>query len=132
MDVGVAVPGIGVGGMGVGVGGSGVFVGGTVGGVTRVHPAAKAALKVLGSPGAQNLAQIMAAVGLAQNFAAIRALATEGIQRGHMSLHAKQVAVAAGASGGEVQAIASRMVADGRISAQRAETLLREIRKGSG
>lgn len=105
---------------------------GTVGGATRVHPAAKAALKVLGSPGAQNLAQIMAAVGLAQNFAAIRALATEGIQRGHMSLHAKQVAVAAGASGGEVQAIASRMVADGRISAQRAETLLREIRKGSG
>jgi len=105
---------------------------GTVGGATRVHPAAKAALKVLGSPGAQDLAQIMAAVGLAQNLAAIRALATEGIQRGHMSLHAKQIAVAAGASGGEVQAIASRMVADGRISAQRAESLLREIRKSSG
>jgi len=101
---------------------------GTVGGATRVHPAARAALKVLGSPGAQTLAQIMAAVGLAQNFAAIRALATEGIQRGHMSLHAKQVAVAAGASGGEVQAIASRMVAEGQISTQRAEALLREIR----
>lgn len=101
---------------------------GTVGGATRVHPAARAALKVLGNPGAQTLAQIMAAVGLAQNFAAIRALATEGIQRGHMSLHAKQVAVAAGASGGEVQAIASRMVAEGQISTQRAEALLREIR----
>lgn len=105
---------------------------GTVGGATRVHPAARAALKVLGSPGAQELAQIMAAVGLAQNLAAIRALATEGIQRGHMSLHAKQIAVAAGASGGEVQAIAHRMVADGRISAQRAEALLREIRQSSG
>ncbi len=105
---------------------------GTVGGATRVHPAARAALKVLGSPGAQELAQIMAAVGLAQNLAAIRALATEGIQRGHMSLHAKQIAVAAGASGGEVQAIANRMVADGRISAQRAEALLREIRQSSG
>ena len=105
---------------------------GTVGGATRVHPAARAALKVLGSPGAQELAQIMAAVGLAQNFAAMRALATEGIQRGHMSLHAKQVAVAAGASGGEVQAIAGRMVAEGRISTERAEALLREVRKSSG
>ncbi len=105
---------------------------GTVGGATRVHPAARAALKVLGSPGAQELAQIMAAVGLAQNLAAIRALSTEGIQRGHMSLHAKQIAVAAGASGGEVQAIANRLVADGRISAQRAEALLREIRQSSG
>lgn len=105
---------------------------GTVGGATRVHPAARAALKVLGSPGAQELAQIMAAVGLAQNFAAMRALATEGIQRGHMSLHAKQVAVAAGASGGEVQAVASRMVTEGRISTQRAEALLREMRKSSG
>ncbi len=101
---------------------------GTVGGATRVHPAARAALKVLGNPGAQELAQIMAAVGLAQNFAAIRALATEGIQRGHMSLHARQIAIAAGASGGEVQAIANRMVAEGRISTQRAEALLQEIR----
>jgi len=101
---------------------------GTVGGATRVHPAARAALKVLGSPGAQELAQIMAAVGLAQNFAAIRALATEGIQRGHMSLHARQIAIAAGASGGEVQAIANRMVAEGRISTQRAEALLQEMR----
>ncbi|NLE50382.1 MAG: hydroxymethylglutaryl-CoA reductase, degradative [Chloroflexi bacterium] len=104
---------------------------GTVGGATRVHPAARAALKVLGNPGAQELAQIMAAVGLAQNFAAIRALATEGIQRGHMSLHAKQMAVAAGATGGEVQAIANRMVAEGQISTQRAEALLRELRAGN-
>jgi hydroxymethylglutaryl-CoA reductase len=105
---------------------------GTVGGATRVHPAARAALKVLGNPGAQELAQIMAAVGLAQNFAAMRALATEGIQRGHMSLHARQMAVAAGASGDEVQAIADRMVREGKITTQRAEALLQELRKSSG
>ena len=97
-----------------------------------MHPAARAALKVLGNPGAQELAQIMAAVGLAQNFAAMRALATEGIQRGHMSLHARQMAVAAGASGDEVQAIADRMVREGKITTQRAEALLQELRKSSG
>lgn len=97
---------------------------GTVGGATRVHPAARAALKVLGSPGAQELAQIMAAVGLAQNLAAIRALATEGIQRGHMSLHARQVAVAAGAQGAEVDRIAARLVREGQIRVERARELL--------
>ena len=70
---------------------------GTVGGATRAHPLARVALKILGVSTAQELAQVMASVGLAQNFAALRALATEGIQRGHMNLHARQLALAAGA-----------------------------------
>ncbi len=72
---------------------------GIVGGATRVHPAARAALKLMGVTSAAELAEIIVSVGLAQNLAALRALATEGIQRGHMSLHARQVAVAAGAQG---------------------------------
>ena len=70
---------------------------GTVGGATRVHPSARAALKLLGVQSAAELAEIIVSVGLAQNLAALRALATEGIQRGHMNLHARQVAIAAGA-----------------------------------
>ena len=72
---------------------------GIVGGASRVHPTAKIALKILGVKTAQELAEVIAAVGLAQNLAALRALATEGIQRGHMQLHARQVAIAAGATG---------------------------------
>ncbi len=72
---------------------------GIVGGASRVHPTAKVALKILGVTTARELAEVMAAVGLAQNLAALRALATEGIQRGHMELHARQVAIAAGATG---------------------------------
>jgi hydroxymethylglutaryl-CoA reductase len=102
---------------------------GTVGGATRVHPTARVSLKILGVQTASELAQVMAAVGLAQNLAAIRALATEGIQRGHMSLHAKQIAVAAGAAGPEVMEIARRMVEEGSINAQRAAALLDELRK---
>ena len=64
---------------------------GTVGGVTKLHPTAQAALKLLGSPSAQQLAEIVCAVGLAQNLSALRALASEGIQRGHMSLHQKNM-----------------------------------------
>ena len=101
---------------------------GTVGGATRSHPTAQVALKILGVETASELAQVMAAVGLAQNLAAIRALATEGIQRGHMSLHAKQMALAAGATGAEVAQIAAQMVAEGQITTQRAEELLRALR----
>jgi hydroxymethylglutaryl-CoA reductase len=72
----------------------------------------------------------MAAVGLAQNLAAIRALATEGIQRGHMSLHAKQVALAAGASDREVAEVARRMVEEGKIGTERAAELLKDLRRG--
>jgi hydroxymethylglutaryl-CoA reductase len=100
---------------------------GTVGGATRVHPTAKVAMKILGVDGAQELAGVMAAVGLAQNFAAIRALATEGIQRGHMSLHARQLAIAAGAAGHLVTRIVETMVAEGNIRLERARELVAEL-----
>lgn len=98
---------------------------GIVGGATKVHPVAKVALKILGVQSASELGQIMAAVGLAQNLAAIKALATTGIQKGHMRLHARQVAMAAGASGAQVQQIADQMVAEKRIHIERARELLR-------
>jgi len=97
---------------------------GTVGGATQVHPAAKVALKILGISSARRLAEVMVSVGLAQNLAAIRALATEGIQRGHMSLHARQLAVAAGASGNQVDQIAARLVAEGNVRLERAKELV--------
>jgi hydroxymethylglutaryl-CoA reductase len=83
---------------------------GTVGGTLRVHPAARLSLRVLGVAGAQELAGIAAAVGLASNLAAVRALATDGIQRGHMGLHARSVALAAGAVGPAVEKVASMIV----------------------
>jgi hydroxymethylglutaryl-CoA reductase len=97
---------------------------GTVGGATRVHPMARVALKILGVQSARELAEIIAAVGLAQNLAAIRALATEGIQRGHMTLHARQVAMAAGATGEDVARIAGQMIREGVIRIDRAQELL--------
>ncbi len=98
---------------------------GTVGGATKVHPTARVALKVLGIQSAGELAQMMACVGLAQNLAAIRALSTHGIQKGHMRLHARQVALAAGAGEAEVQAIADRLVAEGNIRVERARELIK-------
>ncbi len=100
---------------------------GIVGGATRVHPAARAAIRLMGVQTAAELAEIIVSVGLAQNLAALRALATEGIQRGHMSLHARQVAIAAGASGDLIEKIAARMVAEKTIRIDRAEELLREF-----
>ena len=97
---------------------------GVVGGTTRAHPGAQVALKILGVTEAAELAQIMAAVGLAQNFAAIRALATDGIQRGHMALHARQVAIAAGATGEQVERIAHQLVAEKQVRLERAKALL--------
>ncbi len=85
---------------------------GIVGGATRVHPTAQAALKLMGVTSASQLAEIIVSVGLAQNLAALRALATEGIQRGHMSLHARQVAIAAGAEGEMIERLAQQLVAD--------------------
>jgi hydroxymethylglutaryl-CoA reductase len=101
---------------------------GIVGGATKVHPTAQAALKLLGVGSARELAEIIASVGLAQNLAALRALATEGIQRGHMSLHARQVAVAAGASGPQVEQVAAQMVAEKSVRVDRAEAILKAIR----
>jgi hydroxymethylglutaryl-CoA reductase len=100
---------------------------GTVGGATRVHPAARVALKILGTGSASELAEVMVAVGLAQNLAAIRALATTGIQAGHMRLHARQMAVAAGASGELVQRIVEAMIEEGAIRLDRAKALVEEL-----
>jgi len=98
---------------------------GIVGGATRVHPLAKLALKILGVGTARELAEVIVAVGLAQNLAALRALATEGIQRGHMSLHARQVAMAAGAEGEAIGTVAEQMVREGSVGIERAQELLR-------
>ena len=100
---------------------------GTVGGATKVHPLARLALKILGVESARELAEVIAAVGLAQNLAALRALATEGIQRGHMELHARQVAIAAGAEGELVERVAERMVQDRVIRPDRAEEILAQL-----
>ncbi|WP_320783439.1 hydroxymethylglutaryl-CoA reductase, degradative [Streptomyces sp. CRN 30] len=103
---------------------------GLVGGATRLHPVAQAAVALLGVDTATELAEIIVAVGLAQNFGAVRALATEGIQRGHMSLHARNVALTAGATAEEVPAVVARLVADKRVRADHAEHVLRELRAG--
>jgi len=104
---------------------------GIVGGATAVNPVATVALKILGVKTATELADVMVSVGLAQNLAALRALTTEGIQRGHMSLHARNVAIMAGASGSLIDLIAQRMVEEGRIRVERARELMQEL-KGSG
>ena len=104
---------------------------GTVGGATRVHPGAAAALRLMGVQSAGELAGVIAAVGLAQNLAALKVLSTEGIQRGHMSLHAKQMAVAAGAQGEAADRIAARMVRENRVSASYAAELAAEMIKES-
>lgn len=102
---------------------------GTVGGATRVHPGAAAALKMMGVQSAQELAAVIASVGLAQNLAAMKALSTEGIQRGHMSLHARQMAVAAGAEGAAADRIAAQMVRENRVSASYAAELAAKAMK---
>ncbi len=96
---------------------------GTVGGVTALHPTARTCLKILGNPGATRLARIVVAVGLAQNLSALRALSTEGIQRGHMGLHARNLAMQAGLTGTEAMEAASRMVQEGDVSTTRARAL---------
>ena len=105
---------------------------GTVGGATRVHPGAQVALRILGVESARELAEVMAAVGLAQNLGALRALSTEGIQRGHMTLHARQVAIAAGATGDQVQAVAARLVRERKIRLDRAQEILDAMAKEEG
>ncbi len=98
---------------------------GIVGGATRVHPTARAALKLMGVQTAGQLAEIIVSVGLAQNLAALRALSTEGIQRGHMALHARQVAIAAGADSTQVDRVADQMVREKAIRLDRAAEILR-------
>jgi hydroxymethylglutaryl-CoA reductase len=101
---------------------------GIVGGATKVHPAARAALKLMGIQTASELAEIIVSVGLAQNLAALRALATEGIQRGHMTLHARQVAIAAGATGDQIEKVAAQMVAEKTVRSDRAEEILLSLK----
>ncbi len=102
---------------------------GTVGGATQVNPTAKVCLKLMGVKSAQELAEIVVSVGLAQNLAALRALATEGIQKGHMALHARQVAIAAGASSDQVDRLAEQMVQEKAIRPDRAAEILAEWKK---
>ena len=99
---------------------------GIVGGATKVHPTARAALKLMGVKTASELAEIIVSVGLAQNLAALRALATEGIQRGHMSLHARQVAIAAGAQGKMITRLAEQLVSEKTVRIDRAEEILNQ------
>ncbi|MEC7466784.1 MAG: 3-hydroxy-3-methylglutaryl-CoA reductase, partial [SAR324 cluster bacterium] len=101
---------------------------GLIGGATRVHPIAKIALKILGVNKAEDLARVIAAVGLVQNYGALKALATTGIQKGHMALHSKNVAMMAGAVGDEVDLLAKRLVEIGKIRTDAAEEELRKIR----
>ncbi|MFB0551565.1 MAG: hydroxymethylglutaryl-CoA reductase, degradative [Nitrososphaeria archaeon] len=104
---------------------------GIVGGATKVNPVAQAALKILQVQSARQLAEVMGAVGLAQNLAALRALATEGIQRGHMALHARNIAITAGAKEEEIDKIVEQMVAERKIRIDRARELLDHIRQES-
>lgn len=97
---------------------------GIVGGAVKTHPVAQIALKIMGIKTAKELAEVMAAVGLAQNFAALRALVTAGIQSGHMKLHARNLAILAGAKGELVELIANQMIKDGKISFDYAKQLI--------
>lgn len=103
---------------------------GLVGGATKLHPTAKLALKVLGVQSAEELARIVAAVGLAQNFSAMKALATTGIQKGHMALHAQNIAMMAGAVGEEIERVARVLVAKGTVRIDVAEAELKALRGG--
>ena len=100
---------------------------GIVGGIANVHPVAKVCTKILGVLSAQELACVMTATGLAQNYSAIRALATEGIQKGHMRLHARNLAAAAGATPEQIDEIVQKMIEEKKISLDRAKELLEQI-----
>ncbi|WP_256366620.1 hydroxymethylglutaryl-CoA reductase, degradative [Methylocapsa sp. S129] len=101
---------------------------GLVGGATKTHPAAQAALKVLGVKSAQELAEVAVAVGLAQNMAALRALATEGIQRGHMALHARNIAIVAGAVGSEIDVVAAELANAHDVRTDRAKEIIKRLK----
>ena len=99
---------------------------GMVGGATRVHPGAQAALALMGVTSARELAEIIVSVGLAQNLAALRALSTEGIQHGHMELHARQVAMSAGANGENIDRLSRQLITEKTIRIDRAQEILKE------
>jgi hydroxymethylglutaryl-CoA reductase len=99
---------------------------GLIGGAVRTHPIAKIAVKILGVKTANEFGEVLAAVGLAQNLGALRALANEGIQRGHMSLHARNIAVGAGATGELIDLVAEKMVQERKIRMDRAKELIEQ------
>lgn len=101
---------------------------GIIGGAGNIHPKARLCKRILGIKTARELAEVVVSLGLAQNFAAVFALSTVGIQKGHMSLHAKNIAVMAGAQGDEIDKVADQMVKEGKIKLDRAEEILKEIR----
>jgi hydroxymethylglutaryl-CoA reductase len=103
---------------------------GIIGGATSSNPAAKVSLKILGAKTARELAEVMVSVGLAQNLGALRALATEGIQRGHMSLHARNIAIMAGAEGEMIDKVAGIMAEERMVRPTRAKEILKELRGG--
>lgn len=102
---------------------------GTVGGPIKLHPTVQLTHRILGAQSATELAEVMGAVGLAQNMAAVKALATTGIQRGHMSLHARSVAATAGASSEELPALVQQLIEDGEVKIHRAKQLLAAMRQ---
>ncbi|MFH1587657.1 MAG: hydroxymethylglutaryl-CoA reductase, degradative [Candidatus Diapherotrites archaeon] len=102
---------------------------GIVGGATKINPVAGISLKILGVKSAQELGEVVAAVGLAQNFAALRALSTEGIQKGHMKLHAKNIAISAGAEGNAADLVAAKMIEEKNIRLVRAKEIVEEMKK---
>jgi hydroxymethylglutaryl-CoA reductase len=102
---------------------------GLVGGATKVNPVSQVAVRILGVKSAVELGEIVGAVGLAQNLAALRVLATEGVQRGHMSLHANNIAVIAGATGNLIDEVAKRLVEEKKIRVDRAKEILEELKK---
>jgi hydroxymethylglutaryl-CoA reductase len=104
---------------------------GLVGGATKTHPAARAALALLGVKSANELGEIAVAVGLAQNMAALRALATEGIQRGHMALHARNIAILAGAAGDQIERVAAELAANHDVSVDHAKSVLTRLKSQS-
>ncbi len=103
---------------------------GLIGGATKLHPTARACLEIMGVENAAHLARLIAAVGLAQNFSALKALATVGVQKGHMSLHSQNIALMAGAVGDEIGIVAERLVELGTVRVDIAEQELKKLRSG--
>jgi hydroxymethylglutaryl-CoA reductase len=104
---------------------------GLIGGAVKTHPIARIAMKILNVKSANEFAEVLAAVGLAQNLGALRALANEGIQRGHMSLHARNIAITAGAKDEQVDLVAERMIKERKVRVDRAKEILEELTKNN-
>jgi Hydroxymethylglutaryl-CoA reductase len=102
---------------------------GTVGGTSRSIPRSRISMKILDVSGSREFEEVLACVGLAQNFAAMRALSNEGIQKGHMALHSKNLAIAVGAKGEEIEKVSNTLIKSGRITMSEASKLLKTLRE---